>query len=400
MNKSVFFFIIHFYYSGLLLSQEAGKILPNWQQGEMEIHHIYTGRGEAVFCIFPEGTTMIIDAGDNGPSSISGAGEFIARYIIKRLGSGKGKSIDYMFLTHFHNDHMGTIYEDSPLTKRGGHYHLSGITETGEYLQFSKIIDRDWPEYNYPQLLVSKTMLNYSSFVKWNIENNGMKMERFIPGSNEQFVLVNDPDKYKDLFEIRNIVSNGEVWTGVGNETRHIYPRVFPAGESIDENKCSAGIRISYGAFDYFNGGDITGRQIMNAPEWKDIETPVGKAVGPVEVCEANHHAYVDAMSDSFISSVRPQVYVIQVCGVRHLSLNVLLSMKSQRLYPGPRHIFPTNIPDITKAYLTDNLKGVGEGGHVVIKVEQGGKQYKVILLTTDDDTCFVKSVYGPYQCE
>lgn len=33
----------------------------------MEIHHIYTGRGECVFCIFPDGTNMLIDAGDIGP---------------------------------------------------------------------------------------------------------------------------------------------------------------------------------------------------------------------------------------------------------------------------------------------------------------------------------------------
>ncbi len=66
---------------------------------------------------------------------------------------------------------------------------------------------------------------------------------------------------------------------------------------------------------------------MMNTPEWKDIETPVGKSVGPVEVCEVNHHAYVDAMNDSFISDLRPQVFVVQVWNARHLNLNVLQSM-------------------------------------------------------------------------
>jgi beta-lactamase superfamily II metal-dependent hydrolase len=410
--KKVAVILIHFWMTGLLFSQEAGKVLPQWKQGEMEIHHIYTGRGEAVFCIFPDGTTMMIDAGDNGPysdpSTTHGspdesrqAGEWIARYIIKRMDSGWDKHIDYMFLTHFHGDHMGGVFKNSPETRKGGDYRLSGITEVGEYIQFAKMVDRDWPEYNYPGPMKSAGMVNYLSFVKWNIQNAGMKMERFIPGSDEQFTLVKDPGKYKDLFEIRNIVSNGEVWTGVGSETRRCFPEDIPQGESLDENKCSAGIRISYGSFDYFNGGDISGRLMMNTPVWKDIETPVGKAVGPVEVCEANHHAYVDAMPDSFISSVRPQVFIVQVWNYRHLSLNVFQALTAQSIYPGRRDIFLTNIPEITRAYLGESeLKKVsGDGGHVVIKVAPGGKQYNVILLTTADESFLIKSVFGPYQC-
>ena len=268
-------------------------------------------------------------------------------------------------------------------------------------LKFGKMVDRDWPTYKYPVPQNSKVMANYLNFVKWSTENTGMKMERFIPGTNEQFTLVNEPEKYKDLFEIRNIVSNGEVWTGVGNETRHFFPEEIPKGESLDENKCSAGIRISYGAFDYFNGGDLTGRLPMYTPEWKDIETPVGKSVGPVEVCEVNHHAWIDAMNDSFISSVRPQVFVVQVWNVSHLSLNVFQSLLSQSLYPGKRDIFLTNIPEVTKSYLGESdLKRItGKGGHVVIKVSPGGSQYKVILLNTDDESFIIKSVFGPYQC-
>jgi beta-lactamase superfamily II metal-dependent hydrolase len=405
--------LLFFWLLGLCLnSQEPGTVLSPWVKGEMELHHIYTGRGEAVFCIFPDGTTMLIDAGDDGPhkdpvttktspDDSRHPGEWIARYISKRMGSSYGKHIDYMFLTHFHGDHMGGIFENYTRPKKGGGYLLTGITEVGEYFSFGKLVDRGWPDYNYPKKQSSNVLSNYLEFISWSKKNTGMLAEKFIPGSDEQFTLLKDPENYKEVFSIRNIVANGEVWTGVGKETRHHFPDEAALVETLDENKCSAGIRISYGAFDYFNGGDLSGRQIMNIPEWKDIETPVGKVVGPVEVCEVNHHAYVDAMNDSFIASLRPQVFVVQVWNARHLNLNVMQSMLSQGLYSGRRDIFLTHIHEITRAYLGEASinRLTGTGGHVVIKVAPGGDQYKVILLTTDDESFRIKSVHGPYIC-
>lgn len=391
-----------------LSAQEEGKPFPAWKQGEMEIHHIYTGRGEAAFCILPDGTTLLIDAGDAGPykdprttkgspDESRHAGEWIARYISKRMDLNAEKKIDYTFLTHFHGDHMGGVFNDSPKSSKGGNYFLNGLTEVYEYLPFSKMIDRDWPSYQYPKPQSGKGFENYRNFIDWNIKTNRMKMERFVPGSNSQIVLVNHPEKYQGTFEVRNIVSSGEVWTGEGNKTH----KFFPEGKSMDENLCSAGIRITYGDFDYFNGGDLCGRMPINADEWRDIETPVGKVVGPVEVCEANHHAWINAMNESFLSSVKAQIIVMQVWHVTHLNLTVMESMANKSLNPNLKHIIPTNIPELSKAYLGDEQikKLTGDGGHVVIKVAPGGKQYSVFLLTTEDESFRVKSVYGPYAC-
>ena len=359
-----------------LFAQEVGKPLPFWKDGEVEIHHIYTGKGEAVFCILPDGTTLLIDAGDTGPykdprtthgspDESRQAGEWIARYVSNRMGPNVDKKIDYAFLTHFHGDHMGGVFKNSPKTAKGGNYYLSGLPEVYEYVPFSKMIDRDWPTYQYPKPQAGKGFDNYRNFIDWNIKNNGMKMEQFVPGTNSQFVLVNHPEKYQGIFEIRNIVSSGEVWTGKGDNTKKMFPEAFPEGKSIDENKCSAGIRITYGDFDYFNGGDLCGRQPLGTESWRDIETPVGKVVGPVEVCEANHHAWINAMNESFLSSAKAQIIVMQVWHVTHLNLSVMESMSNKGLNPNLKHIIPTNIPELSRAYLGDDQikKLTGDGG-------------------------------------
>ncbi len=43
--------------------QTAGKMLLDWSEGFMDIHHINTGRGNSTFFVLPDGTTMLVDAG-------------------------------------------------------------------------------------------------------------------------------------------------------------------------------------------------------------------------------------------------------------------------------------------------------------------------------------------------
>ena len=406
MRKNLIIGILLFI-SYTITAQSSLQVIPDWKEGEMEIHHIFAGGGESVFCILPDGTTLLIDAGDTGPhidprkTAISpndsrNPGEWIARYIINRLQFKDHQTIDYAFLTHFHNDHMGGVYENSKKTNNGGTYYLSGITEVYEHINYDKLIDRDWPTYQYSSPQKGKGFDNYKNFIEWNKEKNELKVERFIPGTNKQFKLVKNPGNFPD-FEIRNIVSNGEIWKGKGDKTK----KHFPKGESVDENKCSAGIRISYGDFDYFNGGDLTGRLPLGSEPWKDIETPVGKALGEIEVCEANHHAWIDAMNENFLSYTKPQVIIQQINHITHFNLSVLNSMVNKKINPNIKHVIPTNIPEISRAYYgPDELKKItGEGGHVVIKVAPGGEEYSVFLLTTDDESFKIKSMYGPYNC-
>ncbi len=41
-----------------IAAQSSLQVIPEWQEGEMEIHHIFAGGGESVFCIFPDGIVL------------------------------------------------------------------------------------------------------------------------------------------------------------------------------------------------------------------------------------------------------------------------------------------------------------------------------------------------------
>jgi hypothetical protein len=47
-------------------AQQPGQSLPAWTPGTLDIHQINTGRGNSTLLIFPDGTSMLLDAGDGG----------------------------------------------------------------------------------------------------------------------------------------------------------------------------------------------------------------------------------------------------------------------------------------------------------------------------------------------
>lgn len=53
-------------YAQGLVAQVAqpGAELPVWKEGYLDLHHINTGRGSAAFYVFPDGTTLLLDAGE------------------------------------------------------------------------------------------------------------------------------------------------------------------------------------------------------------------------------------------------------------------------------------------------------------------------------------------------
>lgn len=82
-------------------TDQTAEYLPQWEEGCLDIHTISTGRGDACLIIMPDGTTMMIDAGDNGkakdkqhPDNSLRAGEWQARYIKHFIQGlpGTGKS--------------------------------------------------------------------------------------------------------------------------------------------------------------------------------------------------------------------------------------------------------------------------------------------------------------------
>jgi hypothetical protein len=406
--------------------------LSPWQEGWLDLHHINTGRGDAAFYVFPDGTTMLVDAGELDPASERTNGprnararpndsrppfEWIARYV--RQMSPR-EDLDYALLTHFHDDHMGALHSQAPLSSNGA-YRLTGITGVGDLIPVRTLIDRDYPDYDYPVSIESelvetvvrqrpiiaplvedyrRTMANYRRFVAWQEAQNGMRVEQFAVGRSDQIALAHRPDGY-DL-EVRNVAANGRVWTGQGTAAQAHLP---PAAELVPyalrlENLCSIAFRIRYGAFDYFNGADILGLVELDDPSWFDIETPVARAVGPTDVQVLNHHGYRNTHHEFFVRTTRPRVMVHQNWSSDQPGMGVLKRLTSTYLYPGPRDLFALEILQATRDYIGPAVDRAYTSmrGHIVVRAEPGGSRYWVVILDDTTESYRVTAVHGPYE--
>ncbi len=377
----------------------VGTPLPAWTPGTLDIHQISTGRGNAALFILPDGTTLLVDAGavgdgapetDPHPDSSRTPGAWIARYLA-RHGVNE---LDYALITHFHGDHMGSALASSRMDRTGA-YKLSGITEVAESVPIHKLLDRGWPDYSYPTPFTDETMANYRRFLE--ARKAQMTVERFRPGSASQIKLLRDAAKYPD-FEIRNIVGNGELWTGSGDATRQLFPPLasLAAADRPNENMCSNGFRLQYGPFRYFTGGDLPGTPDPGFPAWHAPEAAVAPVVGRTDVHVVNMHGSMGEESEAFLQALRSTVLVVPSWGPSHPAPDVLKRIINSRLPPSPRYVFATDLRDAAKIVIGQRATQLaGPPGHIVVRVEAGGSRYSVYVVDARDERDLIMAAHS-----
>jgi beta-lactamase superfamily II metal-dependent hydrolase len=387
------------------LAAQTGAPLAPWTPGTLDIHHISTGRGNATFFILPDGTTLLVDVGaaadgaaetNPHPDGSRTPGVWIGRYIKRHAPSGI-TALDYAVITHFHGDHMGQVTSASPWDASHS-YRLTGITEVAEALPVHVLLDRGWPDYSYPAPLNDETVANYRRFIEVQ-RANGMQVERFQPGSSSQIRLRHAAETYP-TFLIRNIVANGQVWTGKGNETRSLFPPVkFLAPADLPtENMCSLGLRLQYGAFRYFTGGDLPGMADPGYPAWHALEPAIAPIVGRVDVHVVNQHGSMGEETETFLRKLQSTVLIVPSWLPSHPAPDVLKRIINSRLPPSQRYVLATDMRDSARVVIGPRAtKLAGAPGHVVIRVDPGGGQYRAFVLENRDEHDLVIASLGPF---
>ncbi len=394
---------------------DAPKTWPGWTQGELQLHFIHTGVAEAIFCIFPDGTTMLDDCGDYpaitrwkyavpavpGPHRL--AGDWVARYIQRAAPQATPRRngrplIDYMFLSHFHCDHAGT--PDWQCIKDDGERlpgcFRSGFALAAEELTFDTAIARDWDER---PTAFEDIHDHWRRICRALRDRDGLRTELFRLGATNQFALRRAPADYPD-FRVTNICANGRILRRDGGVT-DLYAKEALLGTPLNENGMSAGYLLQYGGFTFFNAGDFDSEPITG-PDGQplDIDDGFAAELSPVDVAKINHHGFRN-MTERLVGALAARVWAVNVSNTREVSEDTLTRLASRAAYPGPRTIFPCVFADsrVAQAQGRDYLRDIapetfGKGCHVVVTVPKGGDSYRVACLDASDEEMRVKGEY------
>ena len=309
----------------LWLSASMGSLAAT-DTGYMQIIHLNVGQGDATLVVGPNGTTILIDAGE--PSKAR-------ETIIPVLNTLKIEHLDYIVATHFHNDHIG------------GFQYLGAFTNAA-----TTIYDRGDCTGEPNCFAVPKT-----TTASGNLSSYG-KYKQALHGAYKR-VSVDTPliDLGAGAF-LQFVAAGGKVW---GQDAL--------IGGSDDENSQSVAMLISYGEFQYFIGGDLTG----GGDGKRDLETPLAAIVGDVDVYQSNHHGSPTSNNQTFLQTLQPEVAIISVGNGNRYQLpkrSVLNQFKDLRISHGFRYVFMTN---------EGNIGGMGPNRDIDAGLVEGDKGFIAI---------------------
>ena len=391
----------------------AGKRWPGWKEGQFQIHFIYTGVAESMFLIFPDGTTMLLDCGDfdalaRGPKAVPllpsaerHSGEWIARYVTRV--NPAVTDVDYMLLSHYHNDHAGSdkFYAEK-IIRDGEEYALSGFSQAAEILSFRKAVDRCWPDYDDP---IPDTVMGGDPDTAQHMKRShtymqkhrGLEIEKFRLGATDQIVQLHHGGKYPS-FSVRNISANGRIAYPDGRIKDLFEAKKTQNPKKLNENAMSLGMVFSYGPFRFYTAGDFSDKFRDPDGTVRFIEDDIAEVCGRAHVAKINHHGH-NSMSLKLVAALRSQVYVSCVWDQLHNLPPCMELLSDRSIYPDDRLICPPSMPserrakDGDAAWMKDIAPDSFEGCHVVVNVEKGGRRYSVSFLSAADESMTVRSV-------
>jgi beta-lactamase superfamily II metal-dependent hydrolase len=242
----------------------------------LEIHYINVGWGSSVLVKGPDGTTVLMEAGNTGKGTA-----YVVPYL-RSIGIQPVNGLDYTIAGHQHCDHIGGMDE---VVNAGYNVHFRNYYNGSTY---SSSCTSEW----------SAAAATTSAGVL------------VVPALGQQIALGNGA-------KLTIVAVNGRI---IGGGTVSV----------SDENDRSIAVLIQYGGFDYLWASDLGGGTIDEACTGRftssqiDVETSVIRAISPggaapmissggIDLLHVNHHGSESSTNMNYMNLAKPAVAIVAV---------------------------------------------------------------------------------------
>jgi competence protein ComEC len=249
-------------FASLVLLSAAGAAAAR----TLDIYFIDVEGGQSTLIVTPAGESLLIDT---GYPALNGRDPDRIMAAVKDANASR---IDYLLITHFHEDHDG------------------GAAELARRIPIRTFIDYGSPSETGADVV--------DAFAGYEAARRGGK-QHLLPKPGDRLPLKGvevDVVSSDKTFLTRPLSGAGQPNPACATEERR--------ADVTTENPRSLGVRLRYGAFRFLDVGDLGWN-----PLWA-LVCP-NNLIGAIDVYLAAHHGNGDAAVPAFLSALRPRVAVV-----------------------------------------------------------------------------------------
>ncbi len=315
----------------------------------LDIYWIDVEGGGATLVVTPKGESVLIDAGSFGMR------DAVRIHNTATTVAGLSK-IDFYILTHFHFDHFG------------GAAPLSSLMPIGQV--YDRGIPKHDPDYSPSDGLYYSMIEPYRQF-----RADGRNL--VTPGT----ILPLQQSNGDARLALRCIASGGNFVDAPPDATLNPIASENSHHElAASENDMSSAWLLSFGAFRFWDGGDLT---------WNkegEVVTPLNR-VGQVDVYQVDHHGLNFSNNPVLIHSLAPTVSVMNNGSTKGTAPSTMAALRSSpgllAMYQLHKNLRPEDPQDNTSDDCIANFSGDLthlDANYIKLSVDPAGTSYTISI--------------------